>query len=710
MKQILLTLKAAMTTSLLALPLSAIGNTLNKVFDINIENVYNMYIDASASINGELTFCFQTSDKLIKTNLQGEVIERTNNPYRYFTVLNGDTLILKGHAVIDINGDTIVDYYGIRGSYQFIAASSSGIFVFQNVNVNGATSSVHDFLSHKIIFNASNLKGLCCCGGVVYGIQPQSVESFPSLLTWRNADDLNSNCYQMPLQIKDPIGIAEFGNYLYIYSNTDKALYKMEAPLPQQQTVTESSADSLKIGKDTIYYYEPNSNFSNLIGAGISPDNIDTVVLYSLTTDLYIQKTEDASKKDIESLVKKHLPDARFKWDSGQYDYRCSVTTNTPELDEAVNALLADDAIVSVSKRYIRKDVKDLIDLYPFADEVKVSTFSDQLQVIYLDDRTWDEANSLIESMGLSFVFVDDSRTDVYKSAMLKAPKSMNVVSAANQLYESGYFLCVRPIVLHGTKKCQVQTIDHSGIPFYYGEQDGAKQYLYMVPGRFAVRKGSGTDRTQMTSIIKSYCGNYSRITWLDEDYCMVNTYPDVAETAMEALKMLDNVKWVSKQYLDNTFYIHCLKYSEKMTYWSLDGNLTLVFKDNVTDAVRNSIINDYNLNLVSTQTKKEIVKLVYELPKTKDVVSVCNSIYETGYVQYAVPNIIKERDLEIQHYPATTDIRVKDIKSGVNILSIQYYDLLGCRMDSPSGLTIVVTRYTDGTIRTEKKLFTLSR
>ena len=149
MKQILLTLKVAMTTALLALPLSAIGNTLNKVFDINIENVYNMYIDASASINGELTFCFQTSDKLIKTNLQGEVIERTNNPYRYFTVLNGDTLILKGHAVIDINGETVVDYYGIRGSYQYIAASSAGIFVFQNV---GNGSSVQDFLNGKRLF------------------------------------------------------------------------------------------------------------------------------------------------------------------------------------------------------------------------------------------------------------------------------------------------------------------------------------------------------------------------------------------------------------------------------------------------------------------------------------------------------------------------------------------------------------------------------
>ena len=207
-----------------------------------------------------------------------------------------------------------------------------------------------------------------------------------------------------------------------------------------------------------------------------------------------------------------------------------------------------------------------------------------------------------------------------------------------------------------------------------------------------------------MASIIKSFCGNYSRITWLDEDYCMVYTYPDVAETAMEALKTLDNVKWVSKQYLDNMFYVHCLKYAEKMTYWGLDGRLTLVFKDNVTDAVRNRIINENNLSLVSTKTENDIVKLVYELPKTKDVVSVCNSIYETGYVQYAVPNIIKEREAGL-HYGGSTDTRVRDINPGVNTISIQYYDLLGRRLETPSGLTIVVTRYKDGTIRTEKKL-----
>ena len=47
----------------------------------------------------------------------------------------------------------------------------------------------------------------------------------------------------------------------------------------------------------------------------------------------------------------------------------------------------------------------------------------------------------------------------------------------------------------------------------------------------------------------------------------------------------------------------------------------------------------------------------------------------------------------------------VHSITASTQISSV-YYDLLGRRVDSPSGLTIVVTRYSDGSVRTDKKLF----
>ena len=709
MKPCLLKLKVVMTTLLLALPLLAIGNTV-KVFDLNIDNVYNMYIDSPDSANGELIFCFQTSDKLIKTNLQGEVIEITDNPYRYFTVLNGDTLILKDHTVFDTNGDTIVDYYGIRGSYQFIAASSSGIFVFQNVNVNGASSSVHDFLSQKIIFNASNLKGLCCSGGVVYGIKPQSVETFPSLLTWRNADDLNSSCYQMPLQIKDPRGIAEYGNYLYIFSNADKALYKMERPLPQDQTVTESGADSLKIGSDTISYCEPGIDFTLPKRTVMTQNDIDTVVLYSLVTDLYIEKREDVAQRDIETLVKQYLPDARFKWSSGPYNYMCNVTTNSTGLDEAIKALTDDDAIVCVSKRYIRKDVKDLLDLYPFSSDVETYAFANKLNVCYLDEETWEKADELIASLGLDFGDIWDGNSIYYKTANLIAPKTMNVVSVANYLNESGYFLYARPIAISGgRKKCQIKSIDLSDTPSYYAWPEGTKKYLYVTPDGFAVRKMPETEKTHFESVIRTYAGgSRSRINWINEESCIVKTAPEFVEKAMEALANNDDVRWVSKKYLDNDFYVQSIKYGERLTYWGLDGRLIIIFKDDISDAVKNRIVNDYNLNLVcndSIRMEHTVYYSVYELSKGADILSVCNNIIETGYVQSAEPNIIKEKEITIV-YPFSPTNNVKVKTDYAQETGVQYYDLLGRRIDAPSGLTIEVKRYSDGSVRTQKILF----
>jgi len=41
-----------------------------------------------------------------------------------------------------------------------------------------------------------------------------------------------------------------------------------------------------------------------------------------------------------------------------------------------------------------------------------------------------------------------------------------------------------------------------------------------------------------------------------------------------------------------------------------------------------------------------------------------------------------------------------------VEILDTQYYNLSGQRINTPSGLTIVVTRYSDGSVHTEKRLF----
>ena len=41
-----------------------------------------------------------------------------------------------------------------------------------------------------------------------------------------------------------------------------------------------------------------------------------------------------------------------------------------------------------------------------------------------------------------------------------------------------------------------------------------------------------------------------------------------------------------------------------------------------------------------------------------------------------------------------------------VQVLETKYYNITGQTTDSPSGLILVVTRYSDGMVSTEKKLF----
>ena len=48
----------------------------------------------------------------------------------------------------------------------------------------------------------------------------------------------------------------------------------------------------------------------------------------------------------------------------------------------------------------------------------------------------------------------------------------------------------------------------------------------------------------------------------------------------------------------------------------------------------------------------------------------------------------------------------VESIKANTKEFKKEYYNLSGRKTETPSGLTIVVTRYSDGTVRTEKKIF----
>ncbi|MBO7049067.1 MAG: hypothetical protein J6W42_00440 [Bacteroidaceae bacterium] len=205
-----------------------------KVFDLDVDDarsVYSMYIDSVGTTDGEAIFCFQqflSTDtlKLIKTDLSGNVIEVTDNPYPDFSVLNGDTLICRNNKVV-INassGDTIYKhfaYYCLR-----IAASFSQAYVYiENPYRNGRPSYVINCLNEKRIHETFMFGALCCSKSELYIIERDD-DGQGLLITF---DEKTGETIKTIHTVKEPNGIAVYRGTLYVYSQTDKAVYRLES-------------------------------------------------------------------------------------------------------------------------------------------------------------------------------------------------------------------------------------------------------------------------------------------------------------------------------------------------------------------------------------------------------------------------------------------------------------------------------------------------
>jgi hypothetical protein len=91
-------------------------------------------------------------------------------------------------------------------------------------------------------------------------------------------------------------------------------------------------------------------------------------------------------------------------------------------------------------------------------------------------------------------------------------------------------------------------------------------------------------------------------------------------------------------------------------------------------------------------------IKGMLHAPKTTDIFNLAVKLYESGYFTRIQLQTHK------QYFPSTS---VQDItQNTAQVVETVYYNLLGQKTTSPAGLTIVVTRYSDGSILTEKKLF----
>ena len=468
------------------------------------------------------------------------------------------------------------------------------------------------------------------------------------------------------------------------YSSSNDGTLNVTYAFGQDQTSTDYP---FIYGVDEIYSY----HYSDVY----------PIQLYPILDEITLRKVPEIQVDELENIVMSYLPDAIFDWKPYQDNVDvCMVKAGSDISDEVMDDLFKEDAISFLYRNYIRKIYKDLMDIYP-VKEVSDYGFWGMIEFRYLkkDKEVFEKVDSLIKSKGLEILTSDTLNT---LAGYVTISKNLDIIAVANEMYESGYFSYACPMYnSYKTKILNTLPIDKSTLPFF-NYNNGNKQYLYELYDRFMVRKSSTISRSALESVIKRQLEE-SEIIWENESICTVLTIQEQVESTMEAIIQEDGVSRVSHEYFYVDEYETCLKRGEKNPEaFGLTGVIKISFKDNINEADKAKIISDYNLQLVREDTVQKYWH--YEVRKDFDVLDVCNSIFDTGLVVYSTP----ATSLSVAPHPNNTGSTtiVKGTLYNNKAIGTQYYNLSGQRINTPTGLTIVVTRYSNGTIRTEKRLY----
>ena len=227
-----------------------------KVFDLDTDSIYNFYIDTIGTESGNAVFCFQTiTGKLIKTDSDGSIISTTPNPYKYFAVYQGDTLILDDTIVINSNGDHIASilYEGEKRwelfESHFISVSPSGIYTYWGLNPHSTEASYGDKIRNVIgsdrltssIF-ATHIIGLCVYQETIYALHYNFSDEYVFIGCKHEPISPSYDTFIDQVNLRNPAGIAGYKGSLYVYSNIDKALYRLEQTEPTNVNAYKNSS------------------------------------------------------------------------------------------------------------------------------------------------------------------------------------------------------------------------------------------------------------------------------------------------------------------------------------------------------------------------------------------------------------------------------------------------------------------------------------
>ena len=460
----------------------------------------------------------------------------------------------------------------------------------------------------------------------------------------------------------------------------------------QDQTGTSQKKISFT-DQDNLFIYTTSYSSGSIYNQG----PVGQVLLSVVSDELFIKKQSEVTQDKIENTVLSCIPAAQISWVN---DNVCTVIADEQSIKTNMSVFLADDDMISVRSAYIRKEYKDLMGLFPVT-QVAVYGFTDEiyLRQMFTNDN---EVDALLSSLG--YRCEELLPGDEYGGCRILnvyVPKDSDVIPVANTLYESGFFYNSAPYKITTVRETNTEPMDLSETVFIYNSE-GNKVYLYTLPGQFMITKDRETSKAVIEAIINKYLTN-AYYEWIADDRCQIATDESLVDEVIAKIRNEKEVASANRSYLMQSDYeYNLLNGTDYPSIFNFNQDIAVRFKDSISESVKDSLRNVFNLSFVS-----ETFYINWLAPKIADVLKICNSIYESGYVKWVQPRWVSGFKIHWNSSGSgTTDVTRQEAPITGEIVSESYFDLLGRRVDSPSGLTIVVTRYSDGSVCTEKKLF----
>ena len=489
------TIKSIITTIWMAFPLLATSQNndlpqiqwnATKVFDIDLDQVYNLYIDTMGYNNIETAICFQTkTGKLIKTDFDGILLSTEVTPYTYFTFYKGDTIIIKDHIIINEKGDTVSNLSD-KSTYSYIAASQSYIYVQGTQEilptitmgwVIDATNGHRRGTSISSSGSGYSLSGLCCSDGFIFEVICSS--DAKGSLQYMKEDNLGT-ASKSSIPVNNPAGIGVYEDYLYVYSNADKALYKLLTP----DSLGVSAIKELIAPKEKEEEEDYQETIYPLVLNFIAAPN-----------KMFVKKVDGVTNDYIVRLLEEQF-NGNYKI-TGWYDSFCKVEVEDSLIDAAITELLKNDSVM-ITRRiyYLKSDYEFNVENgYPIDEYSEMCIFSG---ISYGIRKAYNQntVDSLANVYGLTNT---PNRYEPERAGMLSVPKTADIFDIAQKLYDTECFTYIS-LDMHMKVKMSIREYESEQKEIletqYYnlsGQRISAPSGLTIVVTRYS----DGTVRTE---------------------------------------------------------------------------------------------------------------------------------------------------------------------------------------------------------------------